>query len=445
MVLSCQIVDDSAPEPDESFIKYYGDLTTYEARDIELLQDSSSYVVFGDELNATDGRTDFSIWRINSDGVRSGGPRLFSFDIPLGTDEDENGEEDVLRGNGTASQIEVYDGGFAVVGTTEINDNSRQIFNVKVANIAFLDVEFNLVLDTIITFPAGAPEDGLDFFGSDIIRTQDENFLFVGSREIDRGNGVTDFDYQLIKLGANIEGNRVIGFSETINISGDGQDDFAVRVFEKNDGNIVIIGYTEDKSDFGENSGNNGTNVSFTELTSEGKLLNNRSYGLDNPGDGVVFNEVVNDAVLTSSGIAIAGTTTLATEESYAFFMNLTQSGIFLSGDTLTSSFGFGIETQGNGIVQTIGNDFIILGSYNSLTIDQQSRLGEAMFMKVDQSGNPVSGSEVNYGTIDGSDSAIDGLLLPDGKISVLANIDFGGGVRLLSLIKTDDNGQLEN
>ena len=199
---------------------------------------------------------------------------------------------------------------------------------------------------------------------------------------------------------------------------------------------------TNDKSALGENNGNNGTNIAFYELTAAGNGLNAVVYGLDDPQSDAVFNEVVSDAVQTFSGFAVTGTSTLSTEDSYAFFMNLTTSGSLIAADTLTSRFDPALQTNGRGIVQAADNDYIILGAYESfhrLTPEGEvinNRAGEALFMKVTPSGRSVE--EVHYGSVDG-------LLLPDNKIMVLAGMDFGGGVELVSLIKTNDSGKLEN
>ena len=443
---SCQIEDKNAPSPNESFIKYYGQLQGYEAKDVEFLADSSGFIIFGN-VTGEDGTTDYTILRVDENGTLID-DLVFSFDIPLPFDADGNGQmDDFLAGNDDASQVEVFDGGFAVIGTTSLNNSSLDILDVQVLTVSLYDDNYVNLLDTTLAIPAGDLRDGLDLRGNDIIELSDGGFLIMGSIEIDRGGGVSDLDYFLLKVGTDNA-----DFEEIIGIPGDGNDDILVRGFEKANGNIVLIGYSSDPSSLGENNGDNGLNVNFKELTPDGKILNSVSYGLDNPDpdNSTVFDDVVNDAISSSSGYTITGTTTLATDDKYAFFMNLTNSGLFIDGDTLTSSFGSNLQSEGFGIVQSADNNYIILGSYTSFNItneigQQIARAGESMFMKVDQVGVPVAASEANYGTENGNEEAIDALLLDDGQILVLSNTDFGGGIQLISLIKTDDNGQLEN
>lgn len=459
-ITACQIEDDQAPSPNESFIKYYGDLTGYVARDIEFLYDSSGFVVFGD-VTADDGSTDYAILRMDLDGNLIDSV-YFSLDLPLfGLDVDGDGQPDSLRGDDNAGKIVVTPDGYALVGTTLLNNNSFGVTNLSVGTFSFFDNQLTRDRDQTIPIFAIDNLDGeqLDQIGSDLLITRDGGILIMGSREMDRGGGVSDFDFYLIKIRLQQNGVGIdTVFEQTIGIPGNGQDDILVRGFEKADRNIVLIGHSFDVSDLGENGGDNGRNVTFMELNSAGQIINSNSYGFENPGDAVVFNETVSDAIQTPSGFAITGTTTLSTERSYAFFMNLNANGQFIAGDTLSSAFRLSgnprtsIETNGIGIAQGRDSDYIILGQYpdfnfdmniNDPTIASESRAGEAMFMKVDQFGVPIAGLETFYGSQNGSDFAVDALTLPDGKIVVLANVDFGGGIQLVSLIKTNDSGNL--
>ena len=445
---SCQIEDDNAPTPEEGFIKYYGSLTGYEAKDIEYLADSSGFIIFGNVTNDL-GATDYTLLRIDQTGALIDSI-IFSFDISLRFDANGDGElNDVIAGNDDASQVEVFDGGFATIGTTSLNNSAIDILDVKVGTVRLFDNDYNNVLDTTVVLQAGnlrdGLRDGLDLIGNDIIQLNDGGLLIMGSIEIDRGGGSSDLDYYILKVGTEVN-----DFEEIIGIPGEGNDDILVRGFEKDNGNIVLIGYSTDPSSFGENGGNNGLNVTFSELTPQGKLENSISYGLDNPDNATLFDEVVTNAIETTTGYAITGTTTLGTDEKYAFFMNLTNSGIYVNGDTITSGFQYGLESEGLGIVQSNDNNYIVLGKYSNFDVTNSigqrfSRAAESMFVKVDQAGIPIAGAEVNYGTENGSERAVDALLLQDNRILVLSNTDFGGGVQLMSLIKTNDDGQLEN
>ncbi|MDE0472627.1 MAG: hypothetical protein OXH57_11880 [Ekhidna sp.] len=477
---TCQIEEEGVPTPDEGFIRFFGDLTSYNASDLEAVGDT--LVVFGSQINVQSGNSDFTIIRMNAEGLYLDSalytPELkvkidtdgdgFG-DTELGTDEDgnivskgsvlaEQFEAIQLQGNASGSQIEpirtgTFADGFLTAGTYLFNDNALGIANVNAAYLGVYDMQLNAVTDTILLFNEN-PANGLDYFGNDVIQTADGAFIFGGTIEVNRG-GVTDLDFRLIKFELSTDRLTTV-WEQTLGIEGNGQDDILSRIFEKENGNIVAIGTTFDKSTCGENNGDNGTNVAFYELTAAGNELNSVTYGVGCPSrsttdarEFAVFNDVVSDAVKVASGFAITGTSTLSSEDNYAFFMNLTNSGNFIAADTLTSGFDPALQTRGLGIVQANDKDYIILGAYEDFhELDASNeeineRAEEALFMKVSQTGIRVH--EVHYGSLGGDDSAIDGLLLIDSRIMVVAKMDLGGGVELVSLIKTNDNGELEN
>ncbi|MBC6409319.1 MAG: hypothetical protein GDA42_02520 [Ekhidna sp.] len=474
---TCQIEEEGTPKPEEGFIRFFGeDITAYGTSNAsDLAFDGDTLIVFGAQTNVETGNSDFTIIRMTAEGlylnsafytpeikVRIDTDGDGFGDRELGTDEDGNMvskgdvpddrfEPILLEGSASGSRIEpvrtgTMASGFLTAGTYRFNDNALGIANVNAAYLGFYDAQLNAVADTVLLFN-GNPSNGLDYFGNDVIQISDGAFIFAGTIEVERMGRPADLDFRLIKFELNAEGIATV-WQRTLGLEGSGQDDILARIFEKENGNLVIIGTTSDRSVFGENGGNNGTNVVFYELTSDGNQLNSITYGLENDTD-VVSNEVVSDAVQIASGFVITGTSTLSSGDNYAFFMNLTRSGGFIAGTTLTSGFDPALQTKGTGIVQAGDRDFVILGAYESFRQlnpageQVNERAEEVMFMKVSPAGSRVA--ETHYGSADGNDEAIDGLLLSDNKIMVLANMDFGGGVKLVSLIKTNDNGKIEN
>lgn len=446
-ISSCQIEDPDSPTPDEGFIKYFGDVSNYSPADIEFTADSTSAIIFGTQT-ADDGRVDLSFLRVGVDGsFNQEDATSIAFEIPA--QEDINGddvvdEEDVLQGDATAGQIEVIESGpfagnFIFVGSVSVTEQSLQIQDVSTAILGVMNTD----LDTLVTLPIpnGTPREGLDSFGNDIIQTADGNFVIGLTFEVLRG-GATDLDFRLMKIGVDLNGPGVL-WMETEILSLAGQDETVNSVFEKENGNLVIIGTTSDESALGESGGNNGTNVTYVELSSEGDVLNNQTYGIGRVNASFTFNDVVNGAIQTAAGFAITGTSTLtnSTEDSFAFFMSLNQDGAHFKSDTILSAINPNFDTEGYGIVQARDNNFVVFGEYKSFVQGENSRAGEALFMKVNQSGEFIS--EAHYGSNAGFDSAIDGLLLSDDKILVLANTDFGAGLELVTLIKANDTGEI--
>lgn len=448
LVVSCQIEDENAPTPDEAFIKYYGELTSYEANDIEIVYDASGevpegFVVFGTKLT-DEGDKNYFVLLTDLEGnlVDS---TSYGFVNQTGRDFTGDGLPDDFRGDEIAGQIErIPGGGFITIGTSSITENALDISDFRVMTIGFLGADLTLTADTLLTLAAQPDNVNLDLEGKDVILLSDGSILLVGAKEFNRGGGVTDFDNYYLKFNFT---DGVI-FEQTQGVAGDGNNDVAIRAFEKQSGNIVFLGYSNTPSLRGENGGDNGTNAYFIEVDPNGTPFNSAAYGLDDPSNGVVYNDQVYNAIKTSFGYSLVGTSTTANDEEYGFIMNLSNNGIFLSANSHDSSEYNSenrvLETRGRGVVQAADNDLIMLGQYTAFNNGTSSRGGEGMFVKFDQAANPVAGAESFFGLSDGNETIVDAVMLPDGKIVAVANVDFGGGVKLISIIKLNDDGSLD-
>ena len=448
LLISCQIEDENAPAPDETYIKYYGELTSYEATDIEVVYDATGEVaegliVFGTKLTA-EGDRDYYVLLTDLEGnlVDS-----VSYGFVNQTDRDFTGDgnPDDFRGDEIAGQIErIPGGGYITIGTSSITENALDISDFRVLTLGFLGADLTLANDTLLTLVAQQDNTELDLEGNDVLFLSDESILLVGAKEFNRGGGISDFDNYYLKFNF----TDGIVFEQTQGVAGDGNNDVAVRAFEKQSGNIVFIGYSNTPSLRGENGGVNGTNAYFIEVDPNGTPVNSAAYGIDDPNDAVIYNDQVFNAIKTSFGYAIVGTSTTADDEEYGFIMNLSNNGIFLSANSHDSSIynteNRVLENRGRGIVQAQSNDLIMLGQYTSFISGTNSRGGEGMFVKFDQAANSVEGAESFFGLSDGNDNIVDAVTLPDGKIVAVANVDFGGGVKLISIIKLNSDGSLD-
>lgn len=454
-IISCQIEDDNAPAPNESFTKYYGELTSYEAKDIEIILDAggvpTGFVVFGTVL-VDQGNRDFFVMTTDLDGNLLDSAQ-YGFGVETRTDWTGDGIDDSFIGDEAAGQIEVVPGfGYLIVGTSTIDEPSAEpepISDLSLLSFGAIDLDLNILRgpddsDSLTVIPGDANLE-LDLIGNDVIVLSDNSILLVGAREFNRGGGVTDFDNYFLRL----SDNPGDSFEESQGIAGDGQDEQVVRAFEKADGTLVMIGYNNRPSALGENNGDNGTNAYYLEIDPNGSVPGNGlTYGIDDGVDNVRFDDVVTSAISTESGFVIAGTSTTSQGQDFGFVMNLSRNGVHLSNSTLPSSFD-GIQTRVNGLTLADDKDVVLVGQYPSFnaTVNGQalSKSGEGLFMKVDQSSNPIAGYETNFGLTDGNDQIVDAVTLPDGKIVAVANVDFGGGVQLISIIKLNDSGNLED
>lgn len=443
----CQIEDKEGPTPEESFIKYYGESGSYNAKDLEIIYDDSGqvvegFIVFGDLVGET-GLNDYFIMKADAQGNRLS---LDTIAVTISSkllDPTLTSDAEISTSE-TASKILPLQNGYAFVGTSSLSSTASdlQITDYRFVSFGFLDEDLNL-LDTVRILsnePLGDSDlQFLDLEGSDIIQLSDGNFLLVGSKEVISG-GVTESNSYLIKFNDN-ETIFEESYQEINSIS---------RAFEKPGGDIVLIGQTTVNSDEGENNNNNGANVSFVEVSAERSPFNARVHGLDNPDDDLVYNDIVQNVIETNNGgYVVVGTSVLSNGTASGFFLHLNSSGLDIGESSLnTSQVGTDtvtLQTRAFGITQTINNDFVVVGNY----VDYPDNRGqEGMFKRVDQGGEQIFEYESNFGLegdVDLVDQLIDAVTLPDGKIVVLANFDFGGSIELFSIIKLNDSGSLDD
>lgn len=471
---SCQIEDDATPRPEDAYIKYYGELASYEARDIELVYEGSepsSVIVFGSKLTSR-GDNDFYIQRTDLSGNLIDSI-TFGFNTIIDTDEDgisdfdlnEDGEfepvdealEDIFIGDDIPGKITITNDAILIIGSTSISANlpGRTISDWRqLVFTAFpLNTDFNTIdRESIAVLPIAAERDSdnpnstvLDLEGKDIIALSDGGILLVGSKEFDRG-GFTDFDNYFLKLQLSTDRRSVV-FEKNLGVSGTNEDEEAIRVFEKTNGNLVLIGSGNTSSRLGENNGNNGRNAYFIELDPNGNPVNRRYYGVDHfdPANTAVFDETVTNAIQAPSGYIIVGTSTSSQNEVYGFAMSLGYNGEHLSSASLPSLDYGGLQTRFMGVTQARDNGVVLVGQYPGFIANEIGKSGEALFMKVDQSLISIPGNESNFGLTDGNDEFVDAVTLADGSIIVAGNIDFGAGIKLISIIKLNDTGNLED
>ncbi len=448
---SCQIEDDEAPSPEDSFIRYYGDLTSFQAKDLELVSEGGSpsgFVVLGSRLDPDVDQEEFYVLRTDLNGnviqsttfgftfVADPDPnfQLVLDTIPL-ADINQDGSvdnDDAIRGNSIPGRIKQVDNGFLVVGSTSINNRS-------LLTIALLNTNLEVV---VFWLREGNPDDPLvDLIGNDIIGLAAGGILVVG--KIGPSDG-SDYDNYILKLTSS-------GIEFEKNFGVEGSNEEVIRVFERVDEELVLIGHGNTNSRLGENGGNNGQNAYFIELDENGNPINSKYYGVDDPDQAntAVYNESVVNAIEISSGFVIAGTSTTSQNENYGFAISVDNNGDFISGSSLpSSSFVEGeqaLQTRISGITQSLDNNLILVGQYPEFNANGIGKSGEALFMKVDQSVMPLVENESNFGLTDGNDEFVDAITLPDGSIVVVGNIDFGAGAKLVAIVKLNDTGNLQD
>lgn len=440
-LVACRIEDKDAPKPEDSFIKYYGAASTsYEMVDMEIIYTDDTKtevlnIIFLGTRTEEDSRSDIYLLKTDASGI-------FLADASFSYDSNS---ADVARQISTAGE------NILVVGNTTTSPDSDNREGV-VWNEFTLDLvpvtqpSANTTLFSIF----GNPSNGNRVSGNDIIQTTDGNFVLVGNY-ITQTN---DQQYFRLKIDASQKADISYPSNPTNTddalmwfVSGGvGASDDFLKVFE-NGTQLAFIGNSTFKDSKDASIG--GINVRVITANSVGVTVSDGSYGFNPKGANPNANDLMNDAIQIDGGYVITGTSSFG-NDSRAFFISVGLDASRNASSILTSSFTLGadsIDNSGIGITRGIRNDYVIVGQYPDFRTGTGvvSKAAEAMFYRTNQDGEPLYGFESNYGLIDGDDRAVVAKTLPDGKIIVGSTIDFGGRSTLLSLIKLNDTGQLDN
>ncbi|MEM6829314.1 MAG: hypothetical protein AAF551_02280 [Bacteroidota bacterium] len=434
IITSCQIEDENSPQPIDNFIKYYGEPeTSYVLADIEVLYNEmgtvENFFLLGSRI--IEDSSDLYLVKTDANGIQISDATFSFYDPSFGNSVD------------VAKKLKLSGDSLLVLGNTSFRSSTNSLLNGIIWTL--LDTE----LLPILPFPSGNTLDtividttsaGRGIRGNDIVKTRDGNFVVVGNAD-DLSSGQEHFRLKLDAANPDVKiWNRPTEPSTV---------DDLVRVFEKPDGSLVFFGNTTNP---GFDDGKGGVNVIWISANEDGGVNGGKSHGIT-VGTNRNANDVLMDAIEKPGGYAVTGTSNSGGNE-FAFVMNMSSLGDLISGDTLTSIFRNGgnpLNTNGAALTRDANNDFIVVGRYVDFRPDNQEiistsfdRAGEAMFIRTEQDASPVEGFETNYGLESGDDIASAVVTLEDGKIVVGATIDFGGGVTLMSLIKLNDTGRLD-
>ncbi|MEQ8473162.1 MAG: hypothetical protein RIC35_18345 [Marinoscillum sp.] len=221
-------------------------------------------------------------------------------------------------------------------------------------------------------------------------------------------------------------------------------DDEATALYEKDNGSLMIIGTTQSAS------GNyTGKNVSIIETTSRGTSdQNSRISGI--PGSVAAADDIPYGVIKTPSGFSVVGSTRTASGQA-SFYMGLNHDGDTIAGRTHLLLPDNGLASQAFSIVRTSTNEFIVVGSFPSFISGANeggngtNKQEEMMVMKLSAFGEHREGYDQNFGSTSGNDQAKAVISLPGGDVLVAATVDFGSGVKLVTLMRLNQNGELKD
>lgn len=440
----CTIDDVNSPKPEDFFIKFYGS-SQAEAM-VDVLPYNNGYLLLGSTNSTMSGDMDYLLIKTDALGNQIWKESI-GFIYNVASRESINGQDE-------PSEMIIYDDvHIVIIGTTT--------FNITASNqgvrmfFAVVDVSGNMavVKGQNIIFPP-IPSDVNSIYlsntsGNSLLRPKDlsgsfENALVIAGTtdSVSQKSSVpigTDLKDVLIgKLLIDIATGKInsVSWLQRIGFSG---SDFAVKALQSSNGNFNMVSITDRMSDF---SGS-GLNILFNVINIDGSKGPEYIYGEGSS------NEVPVDMLVNGNNITILGNNTGVgvTKSSEAFLIGITANGginfapqkIIIPNQLATNN-----GNIATGLTRLQNANFSVSGqilAYSDPTgVNKQN---EVFFYKTNQVGVLDSTSLQIYGGI-GNDAGQTIMQNADGTLIIGATIDFQGGATVMSLMKTNANGQLK-
>lgn len=421
----CMSEDSNSLAPSEIFIKYYG--SDLEEQTIDLVELNDGFLLLGSRSD--EDNSDFYLVRTDSAGNRlwegtigyESEGETESIDIPSKMYYDSN--EDNLYIIGTSSFDRTDD------NLDRIPIDHLFLASLKVTNSGFT------ISDTLIYryyddrnstspgyVPAFKPTAGVD------VMAVDGGLIVLGS--VTTGSNDPSLDDNSILL------MRMSTDFETISwerIKGFSNDDYGKGLLAANGRYFYMASITTTAG-----VGNGGVDVLVEEFdVVSGNEDNQTEYGTANDDEAV-------NIIYTDPGIAIVGTTGTGSSQ-FAFLLRISSN--LGNGEIVTltyprNSSDQNWNTQGADIAQTSNGDFFVVGQVNSFSDESSDpRENEIMLMPMNGLGEVYEGEVQEYGTVrNDAGNAI--IRRADGSMIIGATVHFGGSATMMSLMKTNRNGE---
>lgn len=406
------------PEPEEIYVKYFGQGSN-EVHDMVLTDNGEVIILASYTRSNTD--VDFYLIKTGTDG---------------------NEIQSVILDSISTGQVEVP------TSIKAIGNDEYLITGYTVADTV-VGVWFKVNSSLDVTSLDSTGSSGFNYikkvFIQDMIKSTEtdgsERFVVLGHSsfpiENDPINDPNNSQIYLSKVDDNDSTYWVKAHGKTGN-------DEAFALFEKDNGSLVMIGTTSSAS-----GAYSGKNVFIIETNSRGTSdQNSRISGI--PGASLTADDIPHGVIKTPSGFSIVGSTRTATGQS-SFYMGLNHDGDTIAGRSHLLVTDNGLASQAFGIARTTTNEFIVVGSYPSFILGASeggsgvNKQEEMMVMKLSAFGSHREGYDQNYGSTSGSDQAKAVISLPGGDVLVAATVDFGSGIKLVTLMRMNQNGELVN
>lgn len=442
LTLGCQISDPDSPDPQDTFVKYYGVGGAEVGIDLEFdatssgAVDGSMIILSSVTPNGAVDR-DVVIRRVDLAGNEMTSASYDFRDTTPGAGGNGGGDDE-------PGAILVEDSGFIVVGTSSRDLDGNSPYSV----IFLLELDENLdsvrsiIIEQVSVFEDNSQE-AFNLRGLDVVRASDNTLIVTGSSNFEEDGDplrddifVGDDETQILIAKVDLAQDTVL-WRRTRGFSG---DDEGIYIDEFEENNFVIIG-TSDKE-----RGSQGRNVILLPINE-----------LASPNDGVAegfminadedFDDVAAAVFKRPTGYVVTGTSSKTGAANRPFFVNFT----YTSSEAVTMDLGKEIvlnstttqEGNANGIALGRNGNYVVVGEFLNFVDGNVGKNSEILVTQLDQSGSEVADTNRNYGLVAGNDIGEDIIILPGGDIMILSTVDFGSGNTLLGLMRLNQDGDI--
>lgn len=455
LLVSCEISDSDSPDPQDTFVKYYGVDGAQVGIDLEYDpvgpgMVGASLIILGSEISADgDGVSrDVVIRRVDLGGNEIDSRVIDYRDTTPGAPGNGGGDDE-------PGSILVEDNGFVLVGTSSRDLGGNSPYSVIF--IEELDEDLNSVRSKIIEIVEpnlSGDTTGFDLRGMDVVRATDgtNHLIVTGSSNFEESGdpfqndpSVTDDETQIFIARVDLAQDSIL-WRRTRGFAG---DDEGIYIDEFARDNFVIIGTSDKERD---SQGRNVILLPINELASPNDGLAS-GFMIEGQMD---FDDVATAVFKRPSGYVVTGTSSKTGAVNRPFFINYT----YTSAEAVNMDIGKEIElnqtddipddeedrnpipnpeSDAHGIALGRNGNYIVVGEF----LNVPNKNSDVLISQLDQSGNEVSSSRRNYGLEAGSDIGGDVLVLPSGDVMVLGTVDLGSGNTLISLMRLNQDGDI--
>lgn len=416
IISSCVQPDEDSPAQEELFVKYYGVGADNEVVGIAQGANENTWILYGTTFTEDETPRPYLL-EVNNAGTElknnladSAYRKLFEgftgSVYPVKVKLDEGNEEYLVAGyyEYRVAGNDIYGGFWGTISKSDLTANLHKIDSMRIKDI-------------IRTTEA----DGVDKY----LLLCEANNLYKKGQVVPSSKGV---DIVLSKR----DMNDSVYWEKNHGFEGEDQ---GVSIFEKSNGHLIVVGYTEEENEY------KGTNVFTLETTERGTSdLGSVVKGVTSLGNEGQINDDIPYSVIENNGsYSIVGEINKADGSRAGFYMQIGADAIPYISYELDSDYskdcGLYAATLGS------GNGVVAVGT----VYDFNARKNEGYLTRLSATGKEES-LDQHYGTISGNDAAKAIITLPDGDLLVGLTIAFGeNSDKKMALLRLNKNGELKN